>query len=180
MIFWGLFVILAEIFQRPAPMSKPPDRILYELRRHCPVKNSVVRRNLQIRWTTTIVLAFMAPVGMYVGMTGTQTLFPITGWVAGVVAGAGMLGIASGWLSRRRHGFDAQWGFAPLAPKEIQELSAIANADPDLGDIVDLWAGRCLEMGCNLRGRDLMLLRKKARLYLKAKGETLPSLSPRV
>lgn len=161
-------------------MTTSPERILQDLRLHHPVQNTVVRRNLWIRWGTTFLLAFMAPVGMYVGITGTRSLFPITGWVALVVAGAGMLAIASGWMSRRNHGFDAQWGFAPLDPKEIQELSAIANADPELGEVVDMWASRCLETGCNLRGRDLMLLRKKARLYLKMKGDTMPSLSPRL
>ncbi len=161
-------------------MPSSPERILDDLRQHRPVPNAVVRRNITIRWVTTCLLGLMAPVGMFVGITGTKQLFPITGWVAVVVASAGMLAIASGWLARRRHGFDAQWGFAPLGPKEIQELSAIANADPDLGEIVDTWANRCLEAGCNLRGRDLMLLRRKARVFLKIKGDTMPSISPRV
>lgn len=161
-------------------MPTSPERILHELRRHYPVKNAVVQRNVWIRWGTVFTLAGVAGLGIYVGITGTRAFFPITGWVAGVVAAAGMLAIASGWMSRKKHGFDAQWGFAPLDAKEIQELSAIANADPELGEIVDMWASRCLETGCNLRGRDLMLLRRRARLYLRLKGETLPSLSPRV
>lgn len=161
-------------------MPTSPERILHELRRHYPVRNSVVRRNVWIRWGTVLTLIAVAGLGFYIGITGTRAFFPITGWVAAVLAAAGMLALASGWMSRKKHGLDAQWGFAPLDSKEIQELSAIANADPELGEIVDMWASRCLETGCNLRGRDLLLLRRRARLYLRLKGDTLPSLSPRV
>jgi len=161
-------------------MSPSPEQILDQLRQHRPVKNAVVKRNVRIRWVTTIALVVVGFFGLFIGVTGTREFFPISGWIAFVVAAAGMLGLASGWMARRRHGFDAQWGFAPLGAKELLEFSEIANADPELGEIIDVWATRCLESGCNLRGRDLMLLRKKARDYLRKKGETLPSISPRV
>ena len=161
-------------------MPVDPEQLLASLRDHQPVPNSVVRRNVIIRWIATVVAGGVAPFGLYLGMAGGHEFLPISGWAAAVVAGGGLMALASGWMARRRHGFAAQWGFAPLGPDEIRELNAIGNADPALGDIVDLWATRCIESGSNLRGRDLMLLRKKARNYLKAKDDTMPSISPRI
>lgn len=161
-------------------MVSSPDRLLETLRQHQPVPNAVVRRSIALRWFATLCVGSLAPWGLYVGLTGTQRFAPLSGWTALAVSIAGLLAIASGWMARRRHGCDAQWGFARLGEKEVRELSAIANADPALGEIVDLWASRWVETRSNLRGRDLMLLRRKARAYLKARGATLPSLSPRV
>lgn len=160
-------------------MSHDPERLLAALRHHRPVPNAVVRRSVAVRWVATATAGAVAPVGLYLGMSGGQAWLPISGWAAAVIAAGGLLALSSGWMARRRAGFDAQWGFAPLGPEEIRELNAIANADPALGDIVDAWAMRCVESGSNLRGRDLMVLRKKARLYLRAKDDTMPSLSPR-
>ena len=161
-------------------MPVSPEHYLDVLKDHHPVPNSVVKRNVWIRWVATFAAGAVAPVGFYVGMSSQQQLLPISGWVAAVLAGAGLLALGSGWLARHRHGLHGQWGFAPLGPKEITELNAIANADPELGAIVDLWASRCIESGSNLRGRDLIFLRKKARAFLKAKGDTMPSASPRI
>lgn len=161
-------------------MPSTPETILDELLRHRPVPNSAVKRSVIVRWVGTVVIGAMAPLGLYVGFTGTTTLLPITGWVAVALSAGGMLAVASGWMARRRHGLDGQWGFAPLVNSELEEFSAIANTDVDLGEVVDLWVSRCMESGANLRGRDLMFLRKKARLYLKGRGLTLPSISPRL
>lgn len=161
-------------------MARPAEWYLHRLRSHHPVPNASVRRSIGVRWVATVFLAITAIVGMYIGATGEKDWLPVSGWAAFVIAAAGMLGVASGWFARRRHGLDGQWGFAPLGPQEIQEMNAIAGSDPDLGDIVGLWAERSAETGCNLRGRDLLLLRRLAKHYLHAVGQTLPSISPRV
>lgn len=161
-------------------MSVDPEQLLATLRNHQPVPNSVVRRNVLIRWVATIVAGLMAPVGIYLGLSGGPDLIHLSGWAVALLAVGGLMALVSGWMARRRHGLVGQWGFAPLGPDEIRELSAIGNADPELGDIIDLWATRCIESGSNLRGRDLIHLRKLARLYLKAKDDTMPSISPRV
>lgn len=142
--------------------------------------NASVRRGVAIRWVATGALALVAIVGMFIGATGEKEWLPISGWAAFAISVAGMLGVASGWLARRRHGLDGQWGFAPLGAVEIEEMNAIASADPELGDVVGAWAERSLETGCNLRGRDLLLLRRHARAYLKAQEQTMPSVSPRI
>lgn len=161
-------------------MTRPAEWYLQRLRAHHPVPNASVRRSVVIRWTACVLLAVVAVAGMSVGALGEQEWVPVSGWAAFVVAAAGMLGVASGWFARRRHGLDGQWGFAPLGPKEIQEMNAIASADPELGEVVGLWAERSVETRCNLRGRDLLLLRHLAKGYLHAVGQTLPSISPRV
>lgn len=161
-------------------MPLSPEIHLKKLRAHRPVPNASVRRSLIIRWVATFALAVAGILGMVVGATGEKEWIPVSGWAAFAVSVAGILGVASGWLARRRHGLDGQWGFAPLGPAEIEEMNAIAAADPELGEIVGLWAARSIETGCNLRGRDLLLLRRHARAYLKAQDETMPSISPRI
>ena len=161
-------------------MSPAAEHALIALRRHRPTPNASVRFSLTVRWATTVILGSLAPLGLLIAWLGTWRFAPQSGWMVVLIALAGMLALASGWFSRRRHGVSAQWGFAPLSPKEIEEMGAIANADPELGEIVGLWAERCVETGCNLRGRDLMWLRKHARVYLRENELTLPSASPRV
>lgn len=162
-------------------MQQPAEYYLDRLRRHRPVPNGAVRRSIAIRWMATLGAGSLMPLGMYMGISGDSLFLPLAGWVVVVLSVAGSLAVASGWMARRRHGLDAQWGFAPLGPEEIREVNEIANADPELGDIVGLWAERCLEGGANMRGRDLILLRKMARGFLRARGATLPSqISPRV
>lgn len=160
-------------------MAPTPDQLIASLRDHQPVPNSVVRRNVLIRWVATITAGILAPVGLALGLMNNHELL-LSGSALTLVGIGALMVLASGWKARRSHGLNGQWGFAPLGKEEIRELSAIANADPELGEIVDLWAARCVESGSNLRGRDLMVLRKKARLYLKAKDDTMPSISPRV
>lgn len=161
-------------------MPARPEYYLQRLRDHHPVPNAVVRRGVAIRWAATVALACVAMAGLWAGASRETVWLPVSGWAAFVLSAGGMLGVASGWMARRRHGLDGQWGFAPLGPREIEEINAIAASDPELGDIVGLWAERSIETGSNLRGRDLLVLRRHARAYLRALGQTMPTISPRV
>lgn len=154
-----------------------PAAILALLRQHEPVPNKTVQRQLVLRWTLTLGMLLLLPLSITMALT-PEWFVAISGWIIGALGCVGLLAVCIGALARQRHGFNRQWGLAPLNEAEVEELTEISSRFPEIQAIVDGWLDRWIRARSTLRGTDLMLLRKAVSAYAQASAEQEPTVVP--
>lgn len=150
--------------------------VLDRLRRHVPVPNHTVRMQLMLRWGVTWGMICLLPLSL-VMTWAPQWFLAVSGWAVGGLGCVGLLALVIGALARQRHGFNRQWGLAPLDDTEARELAEISERHPEIQTVVDEWLDRWIRSRSDLRGVDLMLLRRGVSAYERARVRVPPAPS---
>ena len=141
--------------------------ILKRLNDYRPVTRQKTRTSIAIRWVATFIFGALFPISLIAYMMDLNFWGFVSQAALLLIAIGGMLVILSGWIARKKHGVDGQWGFAPLDAAEIEEFYRMADVSPEIGRAVDQFAVKSASFNSPIRGRDLMFFRKQISLYKK-------------
>lgn len=142
---------------------------LEKMKSHELVNKSQARRAIVIRWVATLCFGSLFPIGVICSVLDFNLLGLVSSGVLFALSISGMLVLTSGWLARKRHGVEGQWGFAQLTSEEVQEFAKMADTDADIGKVVDDLAIQSVQQNSPIRGRDLLFFRRNISKYLKEK-----------
>lgn len=135
--------------------------ILKRLGAQRPVPHRRLRMQIALRWVVVVCLAALFPFAAIVTASNSPLLFRIPAAVLGLFSAIGLIAIALAWVARRQSGVDAQWGLAPLTSDQIHEFVYLAESVPEINAVVsDEWLVRWASTSSDLRGQDLVLLRR--------------------
>lgn len=147
--------------------SSSSQAVLARLRRHEPVPNATVRAQIVLRWLVTVGMVALLPLSA-VMVWAPHRFLTVSGWVVAGFVAVSLLGLTAGMLARRRHGIHRQWGLGPLDDAQARELSELSGRYLPIQDIVDDWLHRWISARSELRGLDLLLLRRGVIAYERA------------
>lgn len=168
-ISWGMRWRLW--FGRLGWMPLSEKDVLLGLRAHRPTPRAIVRHRLRLRWTLTVLMAGLIPLSFYLAKNPNQFIH-WSAWVIGAFLIIGLMAVVVGFLARRSHGVERQWGLSPLNERETQELMELSARHPAIDRLTGEWLERWVCANSELRGEDLMLLRQYIRAYDKARART--------
>lgn len=157
-------------------MNPQKSALLSKMRVHQPIPTSQVGMKCALRWATVGALALMLPLGALMAHQGAHP-WDYSGSMAVMLAMLGFWGVGVGWLELRQQGLEKQWGLSPLSSVQCQELQDVVAPYPELEVEVDEWLSRWVDTGSQLRGRDLVFLRKCVREWeaLLRQGHSVPT-----
>ena len=148
------------------------EQILSRLAHQRPVPTRVIRAQVRLRWWTTGAIALLLPCALAMIVWGHSWAWQVPGISILAFALAGLIALGVAYAANRREGVEAQWGLAPLTVRQMEEFVNLAARHLAIDQVVsDAWLETFVRAGSDLRGRDLILLRKSVRQYEQAIGE---------
>lgn len=139
------------------------DQIIDRLAKHQPIAPAQARASIVIRWTATVALISMVPLGVILANHNNPVIDNNLWWLSLLFIALGGLGSYIAWRASSKKEAERQFGMAPLSIAECRELEELSSIDPEVQQIVDHWVEAWVGAGAPPRGRDLGLLREMNR-----------------
>lgn len=154
------------------------EQILSRLAHQRPMPTRVIRAQVRLRWWATGTMALLLPCALAMIVWGHSWAWQVPGVSILAFALAGLIALGVAYAANRREGVEAQWGLAPLTVRQMDEFVSLAARHSAIDQVVsDAWLETFVRAGSDLRGRDLILLRKSVHQYERAIGKTSVSVS---